>query len=907
LITPLYDPPAILILSLLAGSALAEPESFPLVAGNRQAIIVGRADTLVQGIERCTGVKLEQVPEARYQPQANRFPIFVGDTEKARQLLADDIADLDAEGYIVLVKPEFAILYAKKSSTDTGNPISWAQGDFLRRFLGVDWFLPGELGEHFPTHETVLISPGKWVANPAFKHRHWSGYVGKAGPSWRVRASGGGGRYRYHHNLFKIINPKLHSDHPEYFPVIIAKGDTETEGRGVHRPLKPGQRFVPPENLTTYWQPCTTNPKVVELTVQATLKHFSENPGSDSFSLGVNDSGGYCLCESCLAESPEGVDPASDEANGYRFYRYYNKVAERVANTHPDVRLGFLVYGDLTDWYPEKLHPLLMPYLTMSMADRWDEAYRERQNEHIQRWSGIASQFGIYEWLYGSGFLIPRIYLREFADGLRQAHAAGAEGFYAEAYANWAMDGPKLWVAEQLLWNPDEDVDALLDRWHEGMFAEAAQPMRAYFDYLEEAWRTQQPSDDRRGGYRLLGAQFKGQQFTDVFSPEKCDRAWQLLETAERAADNELVRKRITYFKTAFGATRLASNRYASAVALDAMLKQEDRETISLTQWFERLEDWQRFGPLDLYMEQLREDAPYAFHAFSQAQYVKNFRPSFRDFDTNTMALPHIMHQVIAEARKGPSIPVNARELLASSHAVLEGVVDFPHSNRLVRNHVSNAVMTVEPMAGEPGLDGEIEPAWGEPFFDGELVRYPYFDQRDTRRTRIWFRHHGNRFYAAFRCEQDMESLADSCKNRDEVVLNEKGIVKPGDGARDFPYLLGNDVVGLVLPGRQVVIVTAGGGIFDASSSAYGYRADWNGGEAKVARQADGWSAEIAIDLGEQAEALLRQTGPIHGFNFFRVTGNVRYAWTPATPRRWSIHTGNTGYGFLEQDLRPDP
>jgi len=109
------------------------------------------------------------------------------------------------------------------------------------------------------------------------------------------------------------------------------------------------------------------------------------------------------------------------------------------------------------------------------MADRWDPEYRKQQNEHIRRWSGIARQFGIYEWLFGRGFFIPRIYVHDFADGLRFAHEYGADGFYAEAYANWGLDGPKLSIAERLLWQPDQDLDELLDRWHTAMFAEAAE------------------------------------------------------------------------------------------------------------------------------------------------------------------------------------------------------------------------------------------------------------------------------------------------------------------------------------------------------------------------------------------------------------------------------------------------
>ena len=36
------------------------------------------------------------------------------------------------------------------------------------------------------------------------------------------------------------------------------------------------------------------------------------------------------------------MDPAGRQAAGYRFYRFYNRVAERVTAECPDARLGFL-------------------------------------------------------------------------------------------------------------------------------------------------------------------------------------------------------------------------------------------------------------------------------------------------------------------------------------------------------------------------------------------------------------------------------------------------------------------------------------------------------------------------------------------------------------------------------------
>src|SRR5699024_5868556 len=52
-----------------------------------------------------------------------------------------------------------------------------------------------------------------------------------------------------------------------------------------------------------------------------------------------------------------------------------------------------------------------------------------------------------------------------------------------------AGDGPKAWLYAKLQWNPDQDVDALLDEWYKRAVGEAAaSDLAAYFDMWESIW-----------------------------------------------------------------------------------------------------------------------------------------------------------------------------------------------------------------------------------------------------------------------------------------------------------------------------------------------------------------------------------------------------------------------------------
>ena len=914
-----------------AAGGAGETASFPVVDGDRRAVIVGDGQYLRRTVEACTGVRLRQVPEEAYRARDGALPIYVGDTAKARQRLAEQIGRLDIEGYILLVEPTYAIIYAGAPKTDTGDPRLWAEGDFCRRFMGADHYLPGELGTVRPTRERVLVPCGLWVEQPAFKHRQWSGYRGAAHrATWRLRASGGGGRFKYHHNLYRIIDPAKYRDHPEYFPVIYAEAGRKPSSP-LYDGLQPGQRYVPADRPAAYWQPCTSNPDVQRLVVEAALAAIVKEPDNPTFSLGINDSAGFCVCPKCVEATPAGVDPYSRQASAYRFFDFYNQVAGRVTQRYPNARLGFLAYSHLGSAHPrQRLHRLLMPYRTLSFADTWDPAYRQRLYTDMAAWSEGAAHFGLYEYYYGKGFLIPRIYLHPMAAGLREAHRLGAEGFYAEAYANWGLDGPKLWVTEKLLWDPAQDVDALIDQWCTGLFDEAARQMRAYFDHLESVWVTQQPAGKRRGMYRLMGSRYKKEQFTELFTPEACDRAWGLLGRAEAAARQEIVRKRIAYFRDSFGATRLASNRYRATRRLDAMAE-ADRpgprtpggQARPLVDWLVELEGWAALGSLDAYMDALRAKAPYAFHEFSQEAAVNRTREtgpvgdSFAAWDSEVPALRTIVDRIIGTALE--TKPQSKADLDSAVNAVLERATakaaaagrSVDHVIEVLRPLCGSMALQAGTLDRAPVIDGRIEPeVWGEPQFDGRFYRYPYMAVPAAETTRVWCKTLSRTLYVAFHCRQDPEAVRDRLGGRDDVPLRDRQGRRYVILSRAFPYLSGVDSVGVSLPDRRIAMVTAAGGLFDGQGTARGTACDWDGCTAGVACTADGWCAELVLDLGKES-FLTRAPGGIHRLNFFRTgggrtRGGVRSAWVPATPQRWAIDPRTRGVVFFSGDTTPE-
>ncbi|NBU10671.1 MAG: DUF4838 domain-containing protein, partial [Proteobacteria bacterium] len=67
-------------------------------------------------------------------------------------------------------------------------------------------------------------------------------------------------------------------------------------------------------------------------------------------------------------------------------------------------------------------------------------------------------------------------------DAIQRYARLGATSMDAESGNNWGVHGLGYYVANQLMWNPDADLDALRTDFFEQAFGPAAKPMRSYYD-----------------------------------------------------------------------------------------------------------------------------------------------------------------------------------------------------------------------------------------------------------------------------------------------------------------------------------------------------------------------------------------------------------------------------------------
>lgn len=503
------------------------------------------AGELAHYLKLATGADVPVTSEGEATPGAQ---IHVGHTAAAKAAGLPP-EGLDRDGVVMRVAGDRLFLCGGDAFAT-----QFAVTRFLQTQCGCRWYIPTELGEHIPQTDTLRVPDAlNVVEEPGFLSRLWSAPSAMDG-NW-PRRNLIRSRFSFHHALVDIFKPEVFEAHPDFFPLVN------------------GKRGKPASAEDYNWQPCFSNPGVADYAASAAAAAFDRDPALVSFSLGINDVNTYCQCETCEALTDPDRETFRDRPNrSNQVFHFMNAVAERLEKTHPDRYIGCLAYSWCEDVPTFPVHDHVIPYLTNDRAQWLDEDFRALDQELIRRWCAEQPIVGIYDYYYGSGYVIPRVFTQLSTESLKFAHRTGVRAFYAEIYSNWSLDGPKAWLASQLLWNPRQDEKALLDDFYAGMFAESAGPMRRYFELCEKQWMTQP------GQARWFKGFFDIQQM-ELFPPDACRQARGLLGEAEARAKSDLVKRRVQLYGEGFRYTELYSHLYFGNKAL-AGLRVRDRASL---------------------------------------------------------------------------------------------------------------------------------------------------------------------------------------------------------------------------------------------------------------------------------------------------------------------------------------
>ncbi len=476
-----------------------------------------------------------------------RDAVYLGDVPAARA--AGRVpADLAAGGFVIRWRGSRVFLAGVGEEGAANGAYVLAE-----EALGARWYWPGALGfELAPPVARVGPEPRFRREDPGFIMR-WMHPLATAEETAFGRRNRLVRNHVFNHALFRVFDREAYARAPEAFAVIE------------------GERRVPAGSGRYDPQPDFTSEAAVEVAAAAARRYFEENPGSNTFSLSINDN--------VLFDESEATREAVSPVRVFRdrpvytdlVFAFMNRVAERVfdeaglwttAEGEPRFLTALAYYW--TEAAPSiRLHPRVTPVLTSDRAQWHDPAYRAEDRALIADWgrSG-AERIATWDYYFGSPYPYPRQFNRWIGESIPHLHAHGTRVFYSQLPSAWGLDGGKAWLAARLLWDPAEDWRALMDEFYERFFGPAAAPMRRFYERAE-AHR------DATAGPANWIKFYKDEAGIEHFTPEFCAGLRAELEHARAAAADDSRRlRRIEVVSEAFSLTEAYANFHFARRAL---------------------------------------------------------------------------------------------------------------------------------------------------------------------------------------------------------------------------------------------------------------------------------------------------------------------------------------------------
>lgn len=400
----------------------------------------------------------------------------------------------------------------------------YAVYELLERFLGVRWYMPGELGEEVPVQKTITLKPINWVNRPdyeAIRGLTWKG--GPGAKDWLRHNKGevGSDTFFFGHSWSGYIKPSEENKkaHPEWF--ALQKDGTRGD------------------------QLCTTNPEVIDIFIKRVKEHFDKNPNDVVCSISPNDGYGFCTCPRCKAlDAQYGV---KNNCQTDRFVHFANIILKELKKTHPDKLVGILAY--VTHTAPPVSAVPDSNYATLICHTPWGFCHvhtiddpncpsNTKFREMINGWTKVCKHVGVYDY-YGHFYVMtPWPIVHNIRKDVPYLHSIGVKAFESETQQHWANQGINFYMAAKLLWDTDADSQALLDDFYHRFYGPAEQPMRQYWEKWESA---------------MTHATCQDSKWLTMFTPELMQTTGQLLSEAEKlAGDNDEVRRRLALNRTGY-------------------------------------------------------------------------------------------------------------------------------------------------------------------------------------------------------------------------------------------------------------------------------------------------------------------------------------------------------------------
>lgn len=465
---------------------------------------------------------------------SDKVLIGIGKTQWVKK---EEIKDLEFDGYIVKKEGNVIVICGNNSRGNYFGAVC-----FLDKVCSIRFYMPTDLFVSRPEKLPIEIEELNIKVNPFAIHSYLSGGKKIPGDTTNWTENVGGNRRlgaSHQHTMNWFFPPeKYGKKYPEIYPILK------------------GKRYIPEEKNDQKWQPCFSEPELLEAAKETIKEYFIKNPSYYYIACSINDSHYICECPRCMKiyEQFRKEYPKHYKAVGHSFiyWEFMNKLAEWMEKEYPDKYLIGLAYGPTRFTPPFKLKPNIIVITNFHIAElEADKILTPGKDglSKLDKWLNVCSNFGNHDWYHGNGFLLPRIYSNYWSHFMKTlSEKVNYTFMHIESYPNWGLDGIKYYIVSRLFFNPNEDVNKILNQFCKDMFGEAAKPMEEYFKTLEKLWII---LDNKKGPERKL-FQWSRQFIADKEDMAIVKKCRELLDKSIKLAKGEKEKKRIELFSKTF-------------------------------------------------------------------------------------------------------------------------------------------------------------------------------------------------------------------------------------------------------------------------------------------------------------------------------------------------------------------
>jgi hypothetical protein len=268
------------------------------------------------------------------------------------------------------------------------------------------------------------------------------------------------GKGYYVHTFQKLVPWQTYfADHPEYFALMN------------------GKRIID--------QLCPSRPEVFDILVAKLRDEMAAQPDKKIWSVSQNDNSSYCQCPECAKTIEEEGSPAGPII----------RLVNRVAALFPDKTISTLAYQysrqapRLTQPAPNVQVMLCTIELNRSLPIDADPSSRSFLRD-IRDWSRICGN--LYLWDYTVNFshqVSPFPNLHVLQPNIQYYVRRGVRQHFQQTNTSPGHEFSELkgYLLARLLWNPQADVEAVMNDFLNGYYGKAGPFIRKYIDALRGA------------------------------------------------------------------------------------------------------------------------------------------------------------------------------------------------------------------------------------------------------------------------------------------------------------------------------------------------------------------------------------------------------------------------------------